>query len=325
MNVAETAIRNQAVTWVLTVAMIVGGMWAYSRLGRLEDPEFTIKDAQVITRYPGATAMQVAEEVTDEIETAVQQMGQFDRVKSLSQPGLSIVRVTMKDKYDKKSLPQVWDELRRKVNDAQPNLPPGAQTSIVNDDFGDVYGVFLAVYGDGFSWAELKDYVDLLRRELLLCQDVAKVSLYGDQQEVVYVEISRQKIAALGIAPNQVYASLSGANLVTPSGAVDVDTLRIRIEPTGEFKTVEEIGNVLLRTDTSSKLYLKDIADIREGYVDPPTTIMRFNGRPAIGVGISTVEGGNAVTMGNAVQARLLELQEQTVQMVHLVQMVLQH
>ncbi|MCE5327500.1 MAG: efflux RND transporter permease subunit [Planctomycetaceae bacterium] len=312
MNIAETAIRNQAVTWVLTVAVIAGGMWAYSKLGRLEDPEFTIKDAQVITRYPGASAMQVADEVTDEIETAVQQMGQLDRVKSLSQPGLSIVRVTMKDKYDKKSLPQVWDELRRKVNDAQSKLPPGAQTSVVNDDFGDVFGVFLAVFGDGFTWAELKDYVDLLRRELLLCQDVAKVSLYGDQQEVVYVEISRQKIAALGIAPNQVYASLAGANLVTPSGSVDVDTLRIRIEPTGEFKSVEEIGNVLLRTDKSSKLYLRDIADIREGYADPPTTIMRFNGRAAIGVGISTVEGGNAVTMGNAVQARLLELQEQT-------------
>jgi multidrug efflux pump subunit AcrB len=142
--------------------------------------------------------MQVADEVTDEIETAVQQMGQLDKVKSISQPGLSIVRVTMKDKYDKTSLPQVWDELRRKVNDVQSKLPPGTQTSIVNDDFGDVFGVFLAVYGDGFTYAELKDYVDLLRRELLLCQDVAKVSLYGDQQETVYVEISRQKIAALG-------------------------------------------------------------------------------------------------------------------------------
>jgi len=318
MNISESAIRSPVITVVLTLAILAGGTWAYTKLGRLEDPEFTIKEAQVITRYPGASARQVSEEVTDELETAIQQMGQIDNVRSMSSPGLSVIRVEMKDKYDKASLPQVWDELRRKVNDAQSKLPPGAQTSVVNDDFGDVFGVFLAVYGDGFTYAELKDHADMLRRELLLCKDVAKVSQYGDQQETVYVEISRQKMAALGISPSQVLASLQGANLVVPSGEAQVDTLRVRIDPTGEFKSVQEIGNILVRTDATgktgvpSKLYLENIAEIREGYVDPPTTIMRFNGRPAIGLGISTVQGGNAVTMGNAVQARLLELQEHT-------------
>jgi multidrug efflux pump subunit AcrB len=187
MNIAEASIRYRTITLVMTILIIGGGIWSYERLGRLEDPEFTIKNAQVFTDYPGATAMEVAEEVTDEIETAVQQLGQLDLVTSISDPGKSTVLVEMKDKYDKHSLPQVWDELRRKVNDAQSELPPGAGPSLVYDDFGDVFGVFYAVYGDGYTYAELKDYVDLLRRELLLCEDVGKITIYGDRPEAVYV------------------------------------------------------------------------------------------------------------------------------------------
>ena len=172
MNIAEASIRYRTITSVMTILIIGGGVFSYSRLGRLEDPEFTVKEAQIFTHYPGATAMEVAEEVTDEIETAVQQLGQIEKVTSISEPGVSTIRVEIKDKYDKHTLPQVWDELRRKVNDVQSRLPPGTSTSIVNDDFGDVYGVFFAVYGDGYTYAELKKHVDLLRRELLLVQDV---------------------------------------------------------------------------------------------------------------------------------------------------------
>ena len=179
MNIAEAAIRYKTITLVMTIMIIGGGALAYEQLGRLEDPEFTVKEAQVFTQYPGATAMEVAEEVTDEIETAIQQLGQVKMVTSISQPGLSTIRVEVKDKYDKYSIPQVWDELRRKINDVQSKLPPGTTTSIVNDDFGDVYGVFYAVYGDGFTFAELKEHVDLLRRELLLVEDVGKVAIYG--------------------------------------------------------------------------------------------------------------------------------------------------
>ncbi|MCP4249165.1 MAG: efflux RND transporter permease subunit, partial [bacterium] len=166
MNIAEASIRYKTITLVMTLLIVGGGILAYDTLGRLEDPEFTIKNAQVFTNYPGATAMEVAEEVTDEIETAIQQLGQLKLVTSISEPGRSTVLVEIKDKYDKHSLPQVWDELRRKVHDAQSKLPPGAGPSLVYDDFGDVYGVYYAIYGDGYSYAELKDYVDLLRREL---------------------------------------------------------------------------------------------------------------------------------------------------------------
>ena len=314
MNVAEASIRYKTITLVMTILIIGAGILSYQRLGRLEDPEFTIKEAQIFTNYPGATAMEVAEEVTDEIETAVQQLGQLELVTSISEPGRSTVRVEMKDKYDNHSLPQVWDELRRKVNDAQSSLPPGAGPSLVYDDFGDVFGVFYAVYGDGYSYAELKEYVDLLRRELLLCEDVGKVSVYGDRSEIVYVEISRARLARLGIAPAMIYETLSGQNLVQPAGRVEVGSEYIRIQPTGEFTSVEDIGNLLILQDdaTATKLYLKDLADIKRGYVDPPDTIMRFKGRPAIGLGISSVRGGNVITMGDSVKQRLHELKAET-------------
>ena len=160
MNIAEIAIKYRLVTHVLTALLCVGGWMAFQRMGRLEDPEFTIKDAQVMTEYPGASALEVSEEVTEEIETAIQQMGQLKYVTSTSQEGLSIVQPTMKDKYDRLALPQVWDELRRKVGDVQRKLPPGAKVSLVNDDFGDVYGVFFALYGDGYTYKELKDVAD---------------------------------------------------------------------------------------------------------------------------------------------------------------------
>ncbi len=314
MNLAEMAIRYKTVSMVAVILIVGGGLHSYQSLGRLEDPEFTIKNAQIFTRYPGATAMEVADEVTDEIETAVQQMGQLKLVTSISEPGLSTVLVEMKDKYDRATLPQVWDELRRKVGDAQGNLPGGAAESVVYDDFGDVYGVFFAVYGDGYTYAELKRHADLLRRELLGVQDVAKVTLFADLPEAVYVEISRGRLAQLGIPPQWIYASLAGQNLVSPAGKIEVGDEYIRIQPTGELTSVEQIGDVLiLQGDgTTTKLRLRDVATVRRGYVDPPAAIMRFNGRPAIGIGISAVQGGNVVTMGQAIDERLDALAAQT-------------
>ncbi|MCZ6654893.1 MAG: efflux RND transporter permease subunit, partial [Planctomycetota bacterium] len=200
------------------------------------------------------------------------------------------------------------------VNDVQSKLPPGTTTSIVNDDFGDVYGIFYAVYGDGFTFAELKEHVDLLRRELLLVTDVGKVAIYGAQPEVVYVEISRARLARLGVAPQMIYQSLAGQNLVAEAGNVAVGSKYIRIQPSGEFTSVDDIGDLLILQDDASttKLYLKDVATIKRGYVDPPRSIMHFDGRPAIGLGISTVAGGNVVTMGEAVKNRLRELEAET-------------
>ncbi len=289
------------------------GLISYQKLGRLEDPEYTIKIAVVFTQYPGATPQEVEEEVTDLIETAAQQLGQVDKVISRSTAGLSIVNVEIKDEYVAADLPQIWDELRRKINDIQGQLPPGAGPSIVNDDFGDVYGVFLAVTGDGYTYDELKDYVDILRRELLLVHDVAKVQIYGAQQEAVYVEMSRAKMSQLGISPQTIFNTLRDQNLVSSSGSVKVGSEYIRIDPTGGFASIDEIGELLIRDEQSDRLlHLKDVATVSHGYLDPPRNMLRFNGKPALGLGISTVSGGNVVEMGEALKIRLGELEEQT-------------
>jgi len=314
MNMAEISIERRVITLVITALLVVGGAISYQQLGRLEDPEFTIKNAQVFTAYPGATPLQVSEEVTEIIESAVQEMGQLKEVTSTSEAGLSTVEVEMKDKYDKHTLPQVWDELRRKINDVQNELPPGVVPSLVFDDFGDVYGIYFCIYGDGYDYAELREYAKLLRRELLLVKDVGKVVLFGDQKETVYVEISRAKLANLGISTKMIVNSFRGENLVFPSGQVRIGSQYVRINPTGVVKSIDDIGNTLiLQPDgTATKLRLRDIAVIKRSYADPPGSIIRFNGKRAIGIGISTVTGGNVVNMGDALYKKVQELQAET-------------
>ncbi|MFI4956426.1 MAG: efflux RND transporter permease subunit [Gammaproteobacteria bacterium] len=318
MNLASAAIKYKIFTLVLTVLVIVGGGKAYEKLGRLEDPEFTVKSALVLTQYPGASSVEVEQEVTEVLETAIQEMGQIDYLESQSQNGLSTITVNILDKYDKHTLPQVWDELRRKVNDAQMKLPPGVPTSIVFDAYGDVFGVLLAVTGEGYSEEELEDYADFLRRELLTVPNVAKVSLWGVQQRQVFVEISRAKMAQLGISLDSIYATLAKQNLVQAAGNVDVGSEYIRINPTGEISSVEAIGNLLIESKGQELIYLKDIAMVSRGLITPPTRHLRFNGQKGIAIGVSTISGGNVVQMGEGVQKRLKSLAAQTPLGIHI-------
>ncbi len=310
MDIAQYSIKRPVVTWLMLVVLTVGGLFAYTQLGRLEDPEFTIKEAMVYTAYPGASPREVEEEVTDQVEIAIQQLSQLKRVTSVSKPGMSEITVVIKDQYDKHSLPQVWDELRRKVGDMQSQLPPGAQPSIVYDDFGDVFGILYAVTGDGYSYKELKDYVEVLRRELLLVPGVAKVNLAGIQNEQIFVEISLSRLAQLGIAPEAIYETLQSQNLVVPSGGVKVGEEYIRISPTGTFVSVAAIGNVLVPNPKSNKvIYLRDIAKITRGYEEVPLEIIRHNGKPALTVAISALSGTNIVVVGEAINQKLKEIQ----------------
>ncbi|MBQ6915253.1 MAG: efflux RND transporter permease subunit, partial [Kiritimatiellae bacterium] len=233
MNIAEACIKKPTVTLSLAAVMLVAGVLAYFRLGRLEDAEFTIKQAQVVTFYPGATAEEVANRVTDPLETAIQQLGQLKRVTSTSYPGTSIISVEIKDDYVSADMPQIWDELRRKVNDNASSLPHGCGAPMVQDDYSDVYGVLYAIYGDGFTYAELKEHAKLLRRELLLCDDVAKIELLGDQQQIVSFEISRAKMANLGVTPEMIRAVVSGQNLAEDAGRMRVDDKYVRLFPSG--------------------------------------------------------------------------------------------
>lgn len=312
MNIAEWSIRRSVITWVMTILFLVVGWISFNNLSRLEDPEFTIKDAVIVTPYPGASAAEVEEEVTNVIEKACQEMGQLDRVESRSSRGLSSVQVTMKDKYDKASLPQVWDELRRKVNDYQRQLPPGAGPSIVNDDFGDVYGVFLAITGEGYTYKEMYEYAKFLQRELLKAQDVKRIVFYGVQPEVIYIEMRREKMARFGVAPADLYNALRAKNIPANAGYLPLGKEYIPISPTGEFQSEQEIGDLLIKgrgPESKSTVYLKDVADIQRGYQEPPGTLLRYDGKPAVGLAISTVLGGNVITMGESLDKRFRELE----------------
>jgi multidrug efflux pump subunit AcrB len=310
MNAGEYSVRNQRVVFVSMAFVLLGGFVAYQRLGRLEDPEFTIKEALIITPYPGASAEEVAKEVTNPIESAVQQLGQLKRVESESLRGRSVVTAVIRDKFHKNAIPQVWDELRRKVADVQPRLPPSVQgKSVVVDDFGDVYGIFLAITGQGFTQAELLRYAEYLRRELNLVPGVKKAELFAEQQEVVFLEISRRRLANLGINEDQIYQQLHAKNVVADGGRVLVGNLYLPVDPTGGFRSAHDMLELAIGSDnTGRQLFLKDVATLKRGSEDPPRRILRYDGQPAIGLGISTVQGGNVVTMGEGIRRKLDEL-----------------
>ncbi|WP_407832281.1 efflux RND transporter permease subunit VmeI [Vibrio rotiferianus] len=311
-GIAAYFIRNRVISWMVSLIFLIGGTAAFFGLGRLEDPAFTIKDAMVVTSYPGATPQQVEEEVTYPLEKAIQQLTYVDEVNSISGRGLSQITVTMKNNYGPDDLPQIWDELRRKVNDLKGSLPPGVNDPSVIDDFGDVYGILLAVTGDGYSYKELLDYVDYLRRELELVDGVSKVSVSGQQQEQVFIEISMKKLSSLGLSPNTVFNLLSTQNVVSDAGAIRIGNEYIRIQPTGEFQSVDELGDLLLtESGAQGLIFLKDVADIKRGYVDVPTNIINFNGSLALNVGVSFAQGVNVVEVGKSFDRRLAELKYQ--------------
>lgn len=304
MNIAELCFNKRTIVVCLAAALTVAGIRSYFGIGRLEDPEFTIRSAQIVTSYPGASAEEVAERVTDPIETAVQRLGRIKHVTSTSYPGRSIVMVEMQDGIAGSQLPQIWDELRRKVGDAQSELPPGCGAPIVNDDYGDVYGVFYAISGDGYTPAELKEYAKVLRRELLLCEDVAKIDILGDQRQIVLLEISRVKIAALGLTPEKISAALAGHTTPADAGNLRVDDKYIRFDIGSSMKSIEALEDVLI----ADGIYLGDVCTYRFDYADPPSVLVRRNGKPCIALGISTAKGGNVIRMGRSVERRMREL-----------------
>ncbi len=309
MNIAEYSVTKKVTTWLLIVLFLGGGITALQDISRLEDPEFTIKEAKIFTPYPGGTPLEVEREVTYHIENAVQQLQQLKRVESISQDGSSEVTVVIKDKYKKPDFPNIWDELRRKIADAQHLLPPGAQSSVVLDDFGDVFGLFYALTGDGYTYRELQDYADTLKEQLLLVPGVRKISIDGSQSEVVYLEVSRATMAKLGISNLQFKKILQSQNLVSNSGNVRVGDEYIRINPTGQLQSVQEIGELLISGSDDALIRIKDFATVRRTYDETPSKFNFFNGKPALNIGISILSGENVVAVGQRLDLRLAELQ----------------
>lgn len=310
MKLTEYSIKNSVSSWLFAAILLFGGIVAYNGLGRLEDPEFTLKKAMVTTVYPGASPSQVEEEVTYPLENAIQQLPYVDYVTSISSAGFSQITIEMKHTYRKNDLKQIWDELRRKVNDLKPRLPPGVRTPTVIDDFGDVYGVLFAISGQGYSYEEIKDYVDYLRRELVLIKGVGKVTVSGEQQEQVVVEIARSKLASLGISANRIFQLLQTQNQVSNAGAVKIGSEYIRFHPTGEFKSVKELENLIISNPGASQLtYLGDVAKVSREYAEVPHHITNYNNQQALLVGISFSSGVNVVKIGKKVDQRIAELE----------------
>ncbi len=345
MNLARFAVEHKTFTNFVTFLLVTGGIWSYFQLGQLEDPDFTVKTAVVITQYPGASPEEVELEVTDRIETAIQEMPELRYLTSYSRAGLSIIKVDMKQEYWADRLPQVWDEMRRKVGDLTGTFPPGVLKPDIIDDFSFVFGFVLAVTGDGYTYAELEYYVKLIKKELSLVPGVSRVDLWGVQPKVVYLDVSEAQIAELRISTEDILATLAAQNMVVDGGGIEVPGKRLRIELTGEFDTPEDIGELVIRssgldavTNVAAQLTpysraveatmpfgqalsgsrarvrageiirLKDVATIRLGYLEPPINQMRYQGQPALAIQLANITGGNIVDTGEALDARLEEI-----------------
>ena len=308
MDIARASIKRYQVVLFLCLLTLTGGVMAYFQIGKLEDPSFTIKTAVISAVYPGANAYEVEQEVTSRLEDAIQAMGEIKHIRSRSTPGLAIIYVDIKDEYDSSQLPQIWDKLRQKVNDAQIYMPSGT-TVLVNNDFGEVYGQYYALIGDGYTMKELYDYADFLKKNLVLVPGVASVKILGEQTEAIYIELAASRMSTLGISPLTVFAALTQQNTLTAMGNITLGDRYIRISPTSAILSVEDIGDLVIGSSGGNLTRLREIATVRRDYAEPQSFKLKFNDRPALAVGISTVEGGNVVDMGRAVSKRLRELE----------------
>jgi multidrug efflux pump subunit AcrB len=309
MNIGEYSVHSKVVSWLLVVIMVGGGLAAFEEMGKLEDPAFMIKSAKILTRYPGATAQEVQDEVTYQLEDAIQKLEQVKWIKmSVSRPGLSDIWIDFKDEYRRPDFPNIFDELRRKVKDIEPNLPPGAMAPMVLDDFGDVYGIYGTLTGEGYSWRDMYDTADALKKQLVLVPGVRKVAIDGIQQEVVYVDISRARMAELGIDFREISRVLESQNVVVDAGNVLVDDDYLRISPTGNFQSVQEIGNLMISSEERTLIRLKDFAVITRAYDEVPNKVYYVNGEPGLSIGISMLSGENVVAVGQRVEKRIGEL-----------------
>jgi len=312
MNLAELSIKNQLLSVIAILLILFGGWDAYQTMPRFEEPEFTIRNALIFTNYPGASPEEVAREVSDPLETALQQMQEVKAISSKSSAGVSEITVEIKFEFSKskEDLQIVWTKLRNKIKDAQRTLPKEAAEPIINDGFGDVYGLLYFISGDGFNPAELRAYAKQLQKELLQVKGVGKIQLAGEQEEAIFVEISSENAAVLGSSLQKVYDILGQQNSVVSAGSVAIGDRQLVIDPSGAIDSVASIQNLLVTTSVDGKIiYLKDIADVYRGYKTPQKKIVRYNRKPAIAMGIAQVSGGNVVKVGEAVDARLLDTQ----------------
>ena len=310
MDLTRAAIEKNRITAVALIALVVGGIGAYRGMPRAEDPGFTIRFAQVVTLFPGASPERVENLITDRIEEAVGEMPEVDFIASTSTSGASAVSVHIRPEFD--AMEPIWNDLRRKVERVAPSLPDGVIGPMVYDEFGDVFGSVVTLTGDGFSYAELKEVADEVRDELLRVPDVAKVEIHGAQDERIFVDYDNARLASLGMSPLQLLPILESANIVIPGGEVRSGVERIPLEPTGAFESVEDLRRMAVALPGRGEIvFLEDLVEISRGTVDPPTSLAYASGVPALVLGIAMREGGNLIRLGENVALELSRLQAQ--------------
>ena len=310
MKLVKFFLQKKAVTLLLLALVLAGGLLAYIKMGKLEDAPFTIKQAMVLTPYPGASPSEVQSQVTDILEESIQSLGELYYLKTENRAGLSKITVYVKKEIRADEMQQLWDKLRRKVNDVQGKLPAGAGPSVVNDDFGDVLGVFYGLTGEGHTYRELEDEAKLIKNEFLKIKDVAKVEIYGTQTPTIDVSVSPSVMARSGITTADIAHAFEAQNKIVDAGGIDAGSNRIRIESTGNFYSLDDIRNLTIVSRSGEHFRLADIARIEESYQSPASNLMRINGQQAVGIAISTVPTGNVVDMAKAVKEKVDQLSE---------------
>ena len=310
-NLSKWALEHTALTRYLMVVLMVFGFTAYFQLGQDEDPPFAFRVMVVRSFWPGATAQQMAEQVTDKIEKTLQEVPDADKIRSYSKPGESLILFQLKDSTRASDVPNTWYTVRKRVGDMAANLPPGVRGPFFNDDFGDVYGVIYALESDGFSGADVKVFADDVRQQLLRVPDVNKVELFGAQDEKVFVEISQKRLAQLGLDMNQVLSQLGQQNAVEAAGVLQtpLDTVQVRVA--GQFGSLEQLRDMPIRGSSGSQIRLSDIADVKRGYVDPPEVMVRHQGRQVIALGVSMAKGGDIIALGKSLKKVTLRIDAQ--------------
>ena len=308
MKLVKYFLSKKPVTILLLVLVLAGGLLAYVKMGKLEDAPFTIKQALVLTPYPGASPSEVQSQVTDVLEESIHALGELYYLKTENRAGLSKITVYVKKETRADEMQQLWDKLRRKVSDVQSKLPEGAGPSVVNDDFGDVLGVFYGLTGSGHSYRELEDEAKLIKNEILKVKDVAKVEIYGTQTPTIDISVSPSVMARSGITMADIARAFEAQNKVVDAGGIDVGSNRLRIESTGNFYSLDDIRNLTIVSRTGEHFRLADITRIEESYQTPASNLMRINGQPAVGIAISTVPTGNVVDMAAAVKESLQQM-----------------
>jgi multidrug efflux pump subunit AcrB len=309
MNLGQWALNNRRLVNFLVAVLVVGGLFSYYDMSKLEDPELKVRQAMVIATYPGASAHQVELEVVDPLEKAIRQTQDVYTVQSYSYNDLCILTVELLSTVPNSDIEQHWDQLRRKVSAASANFPAGATPAVVRDDFGDVYGMFYALTGDGLSRRELSTYANLIKREVGNIEGVSRVDIYGDQTECIYISLMQDKLANLGVLPAEVLQTLNGQNQTVYSGYYDNGTNRIRVTVSDRYRTVDDIANLIIQGHEDDQLRLSNIATIEKGYAEPVRNALTYDREQALGISISAVSGTDITKIGKAVTKRLAEIE----------------